>query len=133
MKLPGIKLWVDDIRCAPQGWVLARTITEAIKTLAVLNVEEVSLDHDVAYFDERGSWSGKNSAENFTSVAWFIRQLPPEERPHTVYIHTANPEGAVVLNHILDGYVDCVLRDATFNHEWGNLDLVKPAAKRLGA
>lgn len=121
----GIKLWVDDMRCAPQGWVLARTITEAIKQLAVLNVSEVSLDHDIAYLDERGSWTGKNSAENFTPVAWFIRQLPPNERPHTVYVHTANAEGALVIRNILEGYVDSLQRDETFAHEWGNLELVK--------
>lgn len=120
-----MKLWVDDIRVAPQGWVLARTITEAIRMLAILKVEEISLDHDIAYFDERGSWTGKNSAENFSSVAWFIRQMAPESRPHTAYIHTANPEGANSISQILDGYVDSVVRDSTYGTEWGEQEVLR--------
>ncbi len=123
--IPGIKLWVDDIRVAPQGWILARTITEAIRMLALLRVDEISLDHDIAYFDERGSWSGKNSAENFTSVAWFIRFLPEGSRPHTVWLHTSNPDGANTLQNILKDHVDVVMRDETFKHEWGNNALLR--------
>jgi hypothetical protein len=122
---PGIKLWVDDIRVAPTGWVLARTITEAIRMLALLRVTEISLDHDIAYFDERGSWTGKNSAENFTPVAWFIRILPANDRPHTVYLHTSNQAGADTMRSILENHVECVVRDETFRHEWGSDPLVR--------
>lgn len=38
----GIKLFVDDLRACPKGWVPARTVTEAIRILATQSVEEVS-------------------------------------------------------------------------------------------
>lgn len=125
MTSPGIKLWVDDLRVAPQGWVLARTITEAVRMLSTLKVDEISLDHDIMLIDERGSWTGKNSAENYTAIAWFIRQMPELERPRTVWVHTANPDGAIAIRNILEGYVDTVIRDATFQHEWGTSPMVK--------
>lgn len=43
----GIKLWVDDIREAPTGWVWAKNYDEAISFLRVCNVIQVSLDHDL--------------------------------------------------------------------------------------
>lgn len=36
-----IRLFVDDIRREPEGWVRARTVTEAIRLLATQDVEEV--------------------------------------------------------------------------------------------
>lgn len=116
-----MKLFIDDIRVAPQGWVLARTITEAIRILATQKVEEVSLDHDIAYMDERGSFTGKCSQENYTPVAWYIREMAKESRPGTVYVHSANPDGALSIKNILEGYTD-VIRDPTFAHEWHNLE-----------
>lgn len=42
-----MKLFIDDLRQPPDGWQVARTNTEAIRILATVNVEEVSLDHDI--------------------------------------------------------------------------------------
>lgn len=118
----GIKLFVDDLRVAPEGWVLARTITEAVRILANFNVELVSLDHDIVYVDERGAFTGKVAAENYTPVAYFIREMPTERLPQTIYIHTANPDGARSLFSILKGKPVAVIRDATYAHEWLDLD-----------
>src|SRR5688572_14441802 len=116
-----MRLFIDDLRTAPEGWVLTRTITEAIRILATQKVEEVSLDHDIVYVNERGEFTGKCSQENYTPVAWFIREMEEQDRPHTVYIHTANPDGATALTGILKGKVDEIIRDTAYAHEW--LDL----------
>lgn len=42
-----MKLWVDDRREAPPGWVWAKTAPEAINHIATGEVEEISLDHDL--------------------------------------------------------------------------------------
>lgn len=42
-----MKLWVDDLRPAPEGWVWAKDPAEAISALATGEVEEMSLDHDL--------------------------------------------------------------------------------------
>lgn len=116
--MSNIKLFVDDLRIAPRGWIIARTITEAIRLLATQKVEEVSLDHDIAFQNERGEFTGKCSQENYSSVAWFIREMEEANKPKKVYIHTANPDGATSITNILRGHVHEIFRDSTFANEW---------------
>ncbi len=42
-----MKLWLDDVRPAPDGWKHARTVEEAKAFLLFETVEEASLDHDL--------------------------------------------------------------------------------------
>jgi hypothetical protein len=42
----GVRVWLDDRRPPPAGWVRVRTSEEAIDLLRVGGVEELSLDHD---------------------------------------------------------------------------------------
>lgn len=120
-----MKIYVDDLRQAPEGWVLARTITEAIRMLAELAVEEVSLDHDIVYVDERGQWLGKNHTENYTPVARYIAQMPKSVRPKIVKIHTSNAVGAEALKQILGGCVDEIIIDYSHRGEWTNFEGVR--------
>lgn len=43
----GIKVWLDDNRPAPEGWVWAATAEQAQVKLLLGNVEELSLDYDL--------------------------------------------------------------------------------------
>jgi hypothetical protein len=80
-----MKLYVDDIRACPEGWIPARTVTEAIRILATMPIQEVSLDHDIACYLKRGQ--EHTSEESFEPVARYIALMNP--RP-AVRIHTAN-------------------------------------------
>jgi hypothetical protein len=46
-----MKLYIDDIRPAPEGWQQARTVTDAIRFLSKFSLvtEEISIDHDISY------------------------------------------------------------------------------------
>lgn len=44
-----MKLWLDDVRPAPEGWVHVRTAEEAREKLLAGGVVECSLDHDLGY------------------------------------------------------------------------------------
>ena len=48
------KIWLDDERPAPDGWILARWPQEAISWLASGDVTHISLDHDLGD-DSRGT------------------------------------------------------------------------------
>src|ERR1700716_1590869 len=50
----GMKVWLDDVRPAPAGWVNVRTPEAAIDLLRSDDVEKVSLDHDLGLFTEGG-------------------------------------------------------------------------------
>jgi len=96
-----MKLYVDDIRSAPEGWERVRTITQAIRFLATQTVEEVSLDHDIQV--PKGTYAVGSSEEDFTAVAWYIAIMPQDSRPKTVYVHTGNSSGAQRIKSILEG------------------------------
>ncbi len=94
------KLFVDDWRNAPAGWVLARTVEEALQVLRTGEVEEVSLDYMI----------GEDPDHNFEPVARFIAQMPREKRPKRVLIHTSSGRGAWALERLLSGQVEEVIR-----------------------
>ena len=114
----GIKLFVDDMRTAPEGWHRAHSVTEAIRILATVPVEIVSLDHDIVFFTEDPAdktkpfarFSGEFSEETFATVARYIAIMPDADRPRRVYIHTANPDGAKDIKAILLNSVPELIR-----------------------
>lgn len=91
-----IKLFVDDIRDAPEGWHLVRTVTEAIRALATapVTITEVSCDHDITHH-------GMTCPETFEPVIRYIALMPSDRRPLKVRIHTANAVGARKLKKII--------------------------------
>ena len=99
-----LKLFVDDIRECPEGWHPARTVTEAVRVLATMPVEVVSLDHDI----ETQDYSGRrfNSMETFATVAYYLAAMCVDEQPKKVFIHTANPAGAKAMEAILENFGD---------------------------
>jgi hypothetical protein len=77
-----MKVYLDDMRPTPAGWVGVRWPEEAIKLLETGEVTELSLDHDLGD-DERGT--------GYTVILWLeeavaLRRFVPPE----ITIHTAN-------------------------------------------
>lgn len=107
----GIRLFVDDIRKEPDGWVRARSVTEAIRILDTMDVEEVSLDHDIQCEVrqlESGLFSAHASPETFEPVVRYLaRVLQKRVSPGGVQqsiritIHTANNVAAERMRQIL--------------------------------
>ena len=106
-----MKLFVDDIRKCPEGWHLARTVTEAIRVLSTIEAEEVSLDHDIACYLVDGHQH--TSGETFEPVARYLATMKKEwerENPDVdsglgwdmkVTFHTSNYEAGRKMADIL--------------------------------
>lgn len=86
------KLWLDDERPAPDGWLHVKSAHEAIKALQDNQaatgediITDVSLDHDL----------GHDVVGNGYTVASFIEQGAMEGtlRPMRLTVHSANPVG----------------------------------------
>lgn len=78
-----VKVFLDDERVAPAGWVQVRWPSEAISLLMTGAVVQLSLDHDLGD-DQRGT--------GYDVLLWIeeevtLRQFIPPE----ITIHTANP------------------------------------------
>ena len=82
-----MRVWLDGLRPAPEGWTHARTQGEAITLLEGGGVTDISLDHDLGEPEsEVGSGYG---------VACWIeeRAAVGELAPMAWAIHSANPVG----------------------------------------
>ena len=109
-----MKLFVDDMRSAPEGWQLARTVTEAIRMLSgPMYFEAVSLDHDIIF--ETTNRKVGFSGETFATVAYYIALLPQDKLPKKVYLHTANHIGARDMENILKDIVPTEIIDGSYD------------------
>jgi len=82
-----MKLWLDDMRPAPIGWLHAKTVAEAIE-LCERNpqVEKMSLDHDLgACLACMQHFTGLNTTDRTTLVeAWLVKS-EYQSMPHCVH------------------------------------------------
>jgi hypothetical protein len=87
-----IRLWIDDVRPAPQGWYWAHTSTEAILFFQNKLIDEVSFDHD------------SGDGDDFIRVALWLEEMACFNQYHRVKwnIHSANPVGREALRMALE-------------------------------
>jgi hypothetical protein len=99
-----MKLWHDDVRPPPEGWVWARTNEAAKELLLTGKVEEISLDHDLGYHNveipddpdkliEVLSLAGRAEETGLDLVHWMVQD--PARVPSKITIHSWNPNGAL--------------------------------------
>jgi hypothetical protein len=81
-----VKVWLDDERTAPAGWVHVRTPEEAIDLLRGGEVEELSLDHDL------GLDVGARERTGYDVLLWLEREVAAgRARPPAVMrVHSGN-------------------------------------------
>ena len=85
------RLWVDDQRDAPDDtWVVAKTYADAVRILGDSPMDRVSLDHDLAAYEEE---SGLDIA------VWMAENLT--DWPRVIAIHTANLIGGEEMYAVL--------------------------------
>ena len=82
-----IKLWVDDIRVEPKGWVYCRTMLKAITLLSQGKVGEISLDADPGYLD---CYTQETADESYYIIVLYLKELRADFLPKKAYVHTAN-------------------------------------------
>lgn len=91
-----MKLWLDDLRTAPEGWVHARTAEEAINHLKTGQVEMASFDHDLGYNPDLTETTG------YDVCKWMAENnVWPKMKPN---VHSANPVGKANMQGVIDRY-----------------------------
>ena len=77
-----MKVFLDDLRPTPEGWVRAYWPDEAIELLRSGEVEEISLDHDLGD-DSRGT--------GYDVVLWIEEAVATSSfTPPVISVHSAN-------------------------------------------
>lgn len=89
-----MKVWLDDERPAPEGWIQITTAHEAIAALKTKKVTQISLDHDLGL---TANGTGYEVACHI-ELASFMMTLP-----RLVWtVHTQNPVGRVKITVALE-------------------------------
>jgi hypothetical protein len=108
-----IKLFIDDIRKCPDGWVPVKTVQEAITFLHFYRdrIKAISFDHDISIpVVVGGEWKNTPSPETFTAVAYYVVALAEatDNFEWGCVVHSSNPEGRAKIKTILmSGGIDC--------------------------
>jgi len=76
-----MKIFLDDVRTTPDGWVRCYYPKEVITLLKNHRVTEISLDHDLGYTTETG----------YDVLLWIEEQVVLNSyKPPKIYIHSDN-------------------------------------------
>jgi hypothetical protein len=90
-----MKLWVDDIRPAPKGWVWAKTFEAAVDFICgPESIEEMSLDHDLG--DGPTGYNILCLLESLIFNGFWRKPVP------LIHVHSANPVGAKNMLRVID-------------------------------
>jgi hypothetical protein len=98
-----MKIWVDDTRPAPEGWVWCKTTNEACMVIACVDrlqaiehkenvptIELIDLDHDAGDYAAYGG--------DYIKVLEFMEE---KEYNYPVRLHTMNPVGRENMRRII--------------------------------
>ena len=79
-----MKLWIDDLRPAPDGWRWVKTYESAISTIGEGNVIAVSLDHDLG-----------TEKTGYDILKWIEERVATRRKfkAPMMEVHSANPVG----------------------------------------
>jgi len=94
-----MRVYLDDVRDAPLGWIRARTPEEVITHLCSGLVEELSLDHDLGLDTRDAERSG------YSVLVWLEREVGEGRWSFPlpkIEIHSANPPGRERMRRAID-------------------------------
>lgn len=78
-----MKVYLDDFRPTPEGWIGARWPGDVISLLKTGRVTEISLDHDLG---------DDNIGTGYHVLLWIEKEIVENDfSPPEITIHTANP------------------------------------------
>ena len=93
-----IKIWVDDIREVPEGYIGTKSVNETIMLIEKIENEGgkiglLDLDHDLGDYAQFGGDAIK-----------ILDYLAEREKFYPVKIHTANPVGRANMERMIHRY-----------------------------
>ena len=93
-----MKLWLDDVRPAPEGYVWIRSVNEAMADIEYLEdlnehicIELIDIDHDAGDFAYDGG-------DYIKLLDW----LEETGRDYPIRIHSMNPVGVANMRRIIE-------------------------------
>jgi len=99
-----MKIWLDDIRLPPKGWIHFKTIESLIpfvdENLEI--IEKISLDHDL----------GLNIGTGYDFLNWLEQKVFVEniKKLPKIKIHSMNPVGKANMERVLQSLQNLIIK-----------------------
>ena len=95
-----MKLWVDDVRPAPEGYVWCKSTLNALHTIYhnVKDIEEISIDHDAGDYAKEGG----DFIEVMKEMERLTRRKNMDFSHIKFFLHSANPVGVANMRAIIE-------------------------------
>lgn len=92
MVMTTMKLWIDDVRPAPNGHIWCKTVNDAKRLLSDshVQIELIDIDHDAGDFSDSGG-------DYIKLLDW----LEATGRSYPIRIHSMNPVGVENMRRII--------------------------------
>lgn len=116
-----MKLWIDDVRPAPEGWTWVKSFDEAVETFQANAVSDASFDHDLGFvlpeancnFDVDLIVADKpydgNLPTGYDLIKWVVEN---DKWPETCAVHSMNPTGFRNICSVIERYGPYTYREA---------------------
>ena len=90
-----MKLWIDDVRPAPEGYIWCRSVYDAIALITeyenrVDPFELIDLDHDAGIYSSLGG--------DYINILYWLEE---SRRNYPIRIHSMNPVGVMNMRRII--------------------------------
>lgn len=88
-----MKLWIDDVRPAPEGWEHIHSVNEAVGAIVLEyeNIEVISLDHD----------AGDYGPLDYIKILDWAEEVYGSDFKPAIKLHSANPIGVANMRRII--------------------------------
>ena len=91
----GVKIYLDDTRITPRGWLRAYSYEDAIKLLKANKgrVKHMSFDHDLGLKDNPMDWTDL-APTGYDVLCWIEKQVALGDKkiaPEKMSVHSSNP------------------------------------------
>ena len=89
-----MKLWIDDVCPAPEGWEHIHSVNEAIGAIVLEyeNIDVISLDHD----------AGDYGPPDYIKILDWAEEIYGSSFKPTIKLHSANPVGIQNMRRIIE-------------------------------
>ena len=126
--MSGIKIYLDDLRPTPDGWVRAYWPEDVYRLLETNEVDIVSLDHDLGD-DERGT--------GYDVVTYIEEKVVNDGyEPPTIRVHSANTSARIkMLNGIdqINKLANKKYNLSSFNDNWTDAEVLEMFDRAIAA
>ena len=97
-----MKLWIDDVRPAPEGYTWVKSVNEAIDKIDIINIMSDSFDTPITLIDidyDAGEYASDGG--DYIKLLDYCEECWGKDLPFAIHIHSMNSVGVENMRRII--------------------------------